>query len=126
MVRSKYTKLVASLVPTIPTNSGTSIQAINRKLVSIPASSRSSWLCIPTGKETCNHVISVLGDFNARVGADCPALEGVLGRHGVGQCISNGQLLLQTCMAYNLHITNSNFQLHLKNRTSWMHLNTGI
>ena len=63
----------------------------------------------------------ILGDFNARVGADWTACDGVLGRHGVGQCNSNGQFLLELCMTYDLNITNTNFQLPIRNRTSWMH-----
>ncbi|VDL93536.1 unnamed protein product [Schistocephalus solidus] len=39
----------------------------------------------------------VLGVFNARIGMDHAAWQGVLGPHGLGSCNDNGLLLLRTC-----------------------------
>ena len=63
----------------------------------------------------------MLGDFNARVGKNNVVWEGVLGHQGVGQCNSNGLLLLQTCAKNKLLITNTIFRLPTRNRTSWKH-----
>ena len=53
----------------------------------------------------------ILGDFNVRVGSDSTTWEGVIGQYRVGNCNSNGLLLLQTCAEHGLLITNTIFHL---------------
>ena len=72
-------------------------------------------------KVPTNDKLFILGDFNARVGCDSDSWNGIIRKHGVGKCNSNGLLLLQTCAEYDLLITNTVFLLQTRNKTSWMH-----
>ncbi|VDL93544.1 unnamed protein product [Schistocephalus solidus] len=56
-----------------------------------------------------------LGDFNARVGRDHAAWQGVLGPHGLGNCNDNG-LLLRTCAEHRLLLTKTFFRLLTRER----------
>ncbi|GAB1598787.1 hypothetical protein Ahia01_000155900, partial [Argonauta hians] len=69
--------------------------------------------------------VIILGDFNARVGRDADAWRGVLGRHGVGGCNSNGRLLLELCAEQQLTITNTVFQQRDMHKCTWMHPRSG-
>ncbi|KAG6932534.1 craniofacial development protein 2, partial [Chelydra serpentina] len=66
------------------------------------------------------HLI-LLGDFNARVGADHDFWPTYLGRFGVGEMNENEQRLLELCSYHDLSITNSFFQTKPQHKVSWRH-----
>ena len=65
--------------------------------------------------------VYLLGDFNARVGADCESWPRVLGHHGIGKLNENVQRLLEFCCFHNLCVTNTYFQNKDRRKSSWRH-----
>eukprot|EP00105_Crassostrea_gigas_P003802 XP_011416773.1 PREDICTED: craniofacial development protein 2-like [Crassostrea gigas] len=63
----------------------------------------------------------LLGDFNARVGADNDSWPSCLGKFDVGKMNENGQRLLELCSYYNLCIANSFFMTKPQHKVSWRH-----
>lgn len=68
-----------------------------------------------------NEHLVLLGDFNARVGADHVAWPSCLGPFGVGKINKNGQLLLELCSYHGLCFTNSYFQTNPQLKVSRQH-----
>nr|VZI13615.1 unnamed protein product [Spirometra erinaceieuropaei] len=64
--------------------------------------------------------LTVLGDFNVRVGTDHTAWRGVLGPHGLRGSNDNGLLLLRTCAEHRLILTNT-FCLQEREKATWRH-----
>ena len=69
---------------------------------------------------TSEHVY-LLGDFNARVGADRESWPKVLGHHGIGKLNENGHRLLEFSCFHNLCVTNTYFQNKDRRKASWTH-----
>ena len=65
--------------------------------------------------------LTIMGDLNARVGRDHTVWQGVLRRHGVGNCNADECMLLELCAELGLIITNSLFQQIAKFKTIWQH-----
>lgn len=63
----------------------------------------------------------VLGDFNARVGADHHSWPACLGHFGVGKMNDNGLRLLELCSHYQLCVTNTFFDVQEMRKVSWQH-----
>ncbi|KYO18620.1 hypothetical protein Y1Q_0009092 [Alligator mississippiensis] len=64
----------------------------------------------------------LLGNFNARIGSDFQAWDGIIGKHRIGTCNSNGLLLLRACAEHDLLVTNTVFCLPNQKKTLWMPL----
>ena len=69
-----------------------------------------------------NEQLVLLGDFNARVGADHDTWPSCLGQFGVGKMNENGQRLLELCTYHDLCIANSYFRTKPQHKVSWRHL----
>ncbi|BHF82406.1 hypothetical protein SprV_0802554400 [Sparganum proliferum] len=65
--------------------------------------------------------LTVLGDFNARVGTDHAAWRGVLGAHGLRGSNDNGLLLLRTCAEHSLILKNIFFCPPDRGKATWRH-----
>jgi len=63
----------------------------------------------------------LLGDFNARVGADEESWPRSIGHFGVGKLNENGQRLLEMCSYHDLCVTNTFFATKPQHRVSWRH-----
>ena len=68
-----------------------------------------------------SHHVYLLGDFNARVGADRESWLRVLGHHGIGKLNENGQRLLEFCCFHKLCVTNTYFQNKDRHKAAWTH-----
>ena len=69
--------------------------------------------------------IFILGDFNARVGADRHAWLTCLGQFGMGKVNENGQRLLEFCSDNSLSITNTFYNGNDRHKVSWRHPRSG-
>ena len=69
----------------------------------------------------CTDKLLLIGDFNARIGRENDKWPLLMGKHGIGKCNSNGELLLALCFEFELIVTNTMFKQKGKRKTTWMH-----
>ena len=63
----------------------------------------------------------LIGYFNARIGRENDKWPLVMGKHGIGKCNSNGELLLALCSEFELTVKNTMFKKKDERKTTWMH-----
>ena len=63
----------------------------------------------------------LIGDFIARIGREYNMWPLVMGKHGIGKCNSNGELLLALCSEFELTVTNTMFKQKDERKTTCMH-----
>jgi len=108
LTRGRFATLLSAYAPTLDSS--------NEEKNTFYAALRSTLQHVPHTDK-----LLLLGDFNARAGANHQVWQTVIGRHGVGKSNNNGLCLLEVCSEFSPCITNTMFQLQNKYKTSWMH-----
>lgn len=106
--KNQFITLISVYAPTLDAEDhikGAFYQQLDTTITQIPAGDR----------------LLLLGDFNARVGRDHELWQNIIGRQGVGNCNDNGLLLLGLCAEQELFITNTQFRLPTRMKTTWKH-----
>ncbi|KAK2165254.1 hypothetical protein NP493_1376g01033 [Ridgeia piscesae] len=67
----------------------------------------------------------LIGDFNARIGRDNEKWPLIMGKHGIGKCNSNGELLVALFCHIELILTNTMFKQKDQGKTTRMHPRSG-
>ena len=63
----------------------------------------------------------LIGDFNVRIGRDNDKWLLVMGKHGIGECNSNGELLLALCSEFELIVKYTMYKQKGEHKTTGMH-----
>lgn len=65
-------------------------------------------------------IIIIMGDMNAKIGSDNSNLEDIMGKHGLGEMNSNGELLTNFCAHNNFVIGGSVFPHKKIHKVTWI------
>ena len=106
--KDNFATIISVYAPTM-TNADENKEAFYNQLVNVLSG-------IP-----CIDKLLLIGDFNARIGRDNDKWPLVMGKHGIGKCNSNGELLLALCSEFELTVTNTMFKQKDERKTTWMH-----
>ena len=106
--KDNFATIISVYAPTM-TNPDKNKEAFYNQLASVLS-------CIPRTDK-----LLLIGDFNARIGRENDKWPLVMGKHGIGKCNSNGELLLALCSEFELTVTNTMFKQKDERKTTWMH-----
>ena len=96
--KDNFATIICVYAPTM-TNPDENLEAFYKQLDSIPS-----------GIPRTDKLLLLIGDCNARIGRHNDKWHLVMGKHGIGKCNSNVELLLAFCSEFELIVTNTIFK----------------
>lgn len=77
-------------------------------------------LCATIEEVKKSDIVILMGDLNAKVGNDNRGYENIMGKHGLGTSNDNGELFMDTCVAYKLVIGGTIFSHKDIHKITWV------